>query len=135
MRYFFDDEGSGESQVSHRCPHPLGSSLTSVSNLTAFISVSVSDCEIKHTLPLTVKQGKLLIHPCPPYALAWGANSIMVGGCDKKVVAYGKEGHVLQTFDYNHDRTEKEFTVAATSPSGQSVVFGSYDRLVYGLTR
>lgn len=54
----------------------------------------------------------------------------MVGGCDKKVVAYGREGHVLQTFDYNHDRTEKEFTVAATSPSGQSVVFGSFDRSV-----
>ncbi|XP_059212612.1 intraflagellar transport protein 172 homolog [Centropristis striata] len=87
VRYFFDDEGSGDSQ------------------------------------------GKLLTHPCPPYALAWGANSIMVGGCDKKVVAYGREGHVLQTFEYSRDRTEREFTVAATSPSGQSVVFGSYDRL------
>ncbi|XP_026175024.1 intraflagellar transport protein 172 homolog [Mastacembelus armatus] len=87
VRYFFDDEGSGESQ------------------------------------------GKLLMHPCPPYALAWGANSIMVGGCDKKVVAYGREGHILQTFDYSRDRSEKEFTVAATSPSGQSVVFGSFDRL------
>uniref|UniRef100_A0A3Q3FQ83 Intraflagellar transport 172 n=1 Tax=Labrus bergylta TaxID=56723 RepID=A0A3Q3FQ83_9LABR len=87
VRYFFDDEGSGESQ------------------------------------------GKLLLHPCPPYALAWGTNSIMVGGCDKKVVAYSREGHVLQTFDYSRDRTEREFTVAATSPSGQSVVFGSYDRL------
>ncbi|KAL2082479.1 hypothetical protein ACEWY4_022297 [Coilia grayii] len=87
VRYFFDDEGSGESQ------------------------------------------GKVFTHPCPPYALAWGANSIIAGGCDKKVVAYGKEGHVLQTFDYSRDRTEKEFTVAATSPSGQSVVLGSYDRL------
>lgn len=70
------------------------------------------------------------MHPCPPYALAWGANSIMVGGCDKKVVAYGREGHLLQTFDYSRDRTEREFTVAVTSPSGQSVVFGSYDRSV-----
>ncbi|XP_041831040.1 intraflagellar transport protein 172 homolog [Melanotaenia boesemani] len=87
VRYFFDSEGSGESQ------------------------------------------GKLLTHPCPPYALAWGANSIMVGGCDKKVVAYGREGHILQNFDYSRDRTEKEFTVAVTSPSGQSVVFGSFDRL------
>uniref|UniRef100_A0A3P8UXR3 Intraflagellar transport protein 172 homolog n=1 Tax=Cynoglossus semilaevis TaxID=244447 RepID=A0A3P8UXR3_CYNSE len=87
VRYFFDDEGSGESQ------------------------------------------GKLLVHPCPPYALAWGANSIMVGGCDKKVVVYSKEGQVLQTFDYSRDHTEKELTVAVTSPSGQSVVFGSYDRL------
>ncbi|KAI1897568.1 hypothetical protein AGOR_G00084610 [Albula goreensis] len=87
VRYFFDDEGSGESQ------------------------------------------GKLLTHACPPYALAWGANSIIVAGSDKKIVAYGKEGHVLQTFDYSRDRSEKEFTVAATSPSGQSVVLGSYDRL------
>uniref|UniRef100_A0A3Q0QW63 Intraflagellar transport 172 n=1 Tax=Amphilophus citrinellus TaxID=61819 RepID=A0A3Q0QW63_AMPCI len=87
VRYFFDDEGSGESQ------------------------------------------GKLLTHPCPPYALAWGANSIVVGGCDKKVVAYGREGHILQTFDYSRDRAEREFTVAVASPSGQSVVFGSFDRL------
>ncbi|KAG7280373.1 hypothetical protein CRUP_022201, partial [Coryphaenoides rupestris] len=77
----------------------------------------------------THSQGKLLIHPCPPYAMGWGANSIVVGGCDRKIVAYGKEGNVLQTFDYSRDRTEKEFTVAATSPSGQSMVFGSYDRL------
>uniref|UniRef100_A0A8C5AHQ9 Intraflagellar transport 172 n=1 Tax=Gadus morhua TaxID=8049 RepID=A0A8C5AHQ9_GADMO len=74
-------------------------------------------------------QGKLFVHPVPPYALAWGANSIMVGGCDRKIVAYGKEGNVLQTFDYSRDRTEKELTTAATSPSGQSVVFGSYNRL------
>ncbi|XP_061900790.1 intraflagellar transport protein 172 homolog isoform X2 [Entelurus aequoreus] len=87
VRYFFDDEGSGESQ------------------------------------------GKLLTHVCPPYALAWGANSIVVGGCDKRVVAYSREGHILQTFDYSRDRTERDFTVAASSPSGQSVVLGSYDRL------
>uniref|UniRef100_A0A665WJH3 Intraflagellar transport protein 172 homolog n=1 Tax=Echeneis naucrates TaxID=173247 RepID=A0A665WJH3_ECHNA len=87
VRYFFDDEGSGDSQ------------------------------------------GKLLMHPCPPYAMAWGANSIMVGGCDKKVVAYSREGQILQTFDYTREQTEREFTVATTSPSGQSVVFGSYDRL------
>ncbi|XP_035472779.2 intraflagellar transport protein 172 homolog [Scophthalmus maximus] len=87
VRYFFVDEGSGDSQ------------------------------------------GKLLVHPCPPYALAWGANSILVGGCDKKVVAYGREGRVLQTFDYSRDRTERELTVATTSPSGQSVVIGSYNRL------
>uniref|UniRef100_A0A8C2A4U9 Intraflagellar transport 172 n=1 Tax=Cyprinus carpio TaxID=7962 RepID=A0A8C2A4U9_CYPCA len=87
VRYFFDDEGSGESQ------------------------------------------GKLLTHACPPYAMAWGTNSIIVAGCDKKIVAYGREGHVLQTFDYSRDRSEKEFTVAASSPSGQSIVVGSYDRL------
>lgn len=87
VRYFFDDEGSGESQ------------------------------------------GKLFTHSCPPYSLAWAANSIIVAGCDKKIVVHGKEDHVTQTFDYSRDVSEKEFTVAATSPSGQSVVIGSYDRL------
>ncbi|TRY86956.1 hypothetical protein DNTS_000647 [Danionella cerebrum] len=87
VRYFIDDEGSGESQ------------------------------------------GKLFTHACPPYALAWGTNSIIAAGCDKKIVAYGKEGQVIQTFDYSRDHTEKEFTVAASSPSGQSIVVGSYDRL------
>ncbi|XP_074197923.1 intraflagellar transport protein 172 homolog isoform X2 [Camelus bactrianus] len=87
VRYFFDDEGSGESQ------------------------------------------GKLVNHPCPPYALAWAANSIVAAGCDRRIVAYGKEGHVLQTFDYSRDPQEREFTTAAASPGGQSVVLGSYDRL------
>ncbi|EAX00575.1 intraflagellar transport 172 homolog (Chlamydomonas), isoform CRA_e [Homo sapiens] len=87
VRYFFDDEGSGESQ------------------------------------------GKLVNHPCPPYALAWATNSIVAAGCDRKIVAYGKEGHMLQTFDYSRDPQEREFTTAVSSPGGQSVVLGSYDRL------
>lgn len=45
-------------------------------------------------------------------------------------MAYGKEGHVLQTFDYSRDPLEREFTTAAASPGGQSVVLGSYDRWV-----
>ena len=54
----------------------------------------------------------------------------MAAGCDKRIVAYGKEGKVLQNFDYSRDDDEKEFTVAVCSPSGQSVVIGSFDRLV-----
>lgn len=52
----------------------------------------------------------------------------MAAGCDKKIIAYGKEGHIIQTFDYSRDPLEKEFTTAATSPGGQSVVIGSYNR-------
>lgn len=70
-------------------------------------------------------------HPCPPYALAWATNSIVAAGCDRKIVAYGKEGHVLQTFDYSRDPQEREFTTAVASPGGQSVVLGSYDRAHY----
>lgn len=69
-----------------------------------------------------------MMHPCPPYALAWASNSIVAAGCDKKIVAYGKEGNVIQTFDYSRDSSEKEFTTAAASPGGQSVIIGSYDR-------
>ncbi|XP_063770977.1 intraflagellar transport protein 172 homolog isoform X3 [Pseudophryne corroboree] len=87
VRYFLDDEGSGESQ------------------------------------------GKFASHPCPPYALAWASNSVVAGGCDKKLVAYGREGQVIQTFDYSRDPGERELSAAAASPSGQSVVIGSHDRL------
>ncbi|XP_047600746.1 intraflagellar transport protein 172 homolog isoform X11 [Lutra lutra] len=80
------------------------------------------------TKPADMK-GKLVNHPCPPYALAWATNSIVAAGCDRRIVAYGKEGHVLQTFDYSRDPQEREFTTAAASPGGQSVVLGSYDRL------
>lgn len=52
----------------------------------------------------------------------------MAAGCDRRIVAYGKEGHVLQTLDYSRDPQEREFTTAAASPGGQSVVLGSYDR-------
>ncbi|XP_078598147.1 intraflagellar transport protein 172 homolog [Branchiostoma floridae x Branchiostoma japonicum] len=87
VRYFFDDEGTGDSQ------------------------------------------GKICTHGCPPYALAWAANSIMVAGCDKRVIVYGKDGRSIQQFDYSRDDDEKELTTAVCSPSGQSVVVGSYDRL------
>ncbi|XP_064625451.1 intraflagellar transport protein 172 homolog [Lineus longissimus] len=87
VRYFFDDEGSGDSQ------------------------------------------GKVCTHPCPPYALAWATNSIVAAGCDKRIYGYSREGRVLQQFDYSRDEDEHEFTTAVCSPSGQSVVLGSFDRL------
>ncbi|PIK55820.1 putative intraflagellar transport protein [Apostichopus japonicus] len=86
VRFFLDDEGSGDSQ------------------------------------------GKLATHPCPPYALAWAGNSIVAGGCDKRVVMYTRDGKILQQFDYNQEKDEHEFTVAVSSPSGQSAVVGSYNR-------
>ncbi|XP_069742704.1 intraflagellar transport protein 172 homolog isoform X3 [Narcine bancroftii] len=110
VRYYFDDEGAGDSQewlIQYGC-------------LSGY-KVNWERSEIL--------LGKLATHSCPPYALAWALNSIVAAGCDKKVIAYGKEGHIIQQFDYGRDSTEKDFTVAATSPSGQSVVIGSYDRL------
>jgi len=74
-----------------------------------------------------LSQGQLVRHSCAPYALCWGS-SIVAAGCDKRIVAYGNEGRVLQHFDYSKE-DEKEFTVALCSPSGQSFVVGSFDRL------
>ncbi|KAF6776162.1 hypothetical protein AHF37_05369 [Paragonimus kellicotti] len=87
VRYFFDDEGSGDTQ------------------------------------------GKLVTHPTAPYALAWAGSTILAAGCDRRIYVYSREGRVLQQFDYSKDDTEKEFTVAVSSPSGHSVAFGSFDRI------
>lgn len=40
---------------------------------------------------------------------------------------YNIHGEILNEFDYNSDPNQKEFTSIALSPSGQSVVVGSYD--------
>ncbi|XP_076441140.1 intraflagellar transport protein 172 homolog [Babylonia areolata] len=87
IRYFFDDEGSGDSQ------------------------------------------GKICTHPSPPYALAFSQNAIVAAGCDKRIIAYGRDGRSFQHFDYSREDDEHEFTVAVCSPSGQSVVVGSFDKL------
>lgn len=41
---------------------------------------------------------------------------------------YGRDGRIIQQFDYSRE-DEHEFTTAACSPSGQSAIVGSYDRL------
>lgn len=74
-------------------------------------------------------QGKILTHSCSPYGLVWAHHSIIVAGCDKRIVVYGKDMRVAQQFDYSRDVSEHEFTTAVASPSGQSAVVGSYDRL------
>ena len=38
-------------------------------------------------------------------------------------------GKVVQHFDYSQDGEEKEFTCAISSPSGHTVVVGSFDKL------
>ena len=82
--------------------------------------------------PCSGSQGKVCTHPSPPYALAWASNSFLAAGCDKRVFAYGRDGRIMQQFDYSRgEDDEHEFTSAICSPSGQSVVIGSYDRSVF----
>ncbi|KAL3991031.1 WD domain G-beta repeat family protein [Acanthocheilonema viteae] len=75
-------------------------------------------------------QRKILTHSCPPYALVYTNNGIVIGGCDQRVVSYTENGELLQQFDYrNGSDHEKEFTVAVRDSFGQSIVFGSFDRV------
>ncbi|XP_022904124.2 intraflagellar transport protein 172 homolog [Onthophagus taurus] len=74
-------------------------------------------------------QGRVFVHPVPPCALSWLQNQIFVGGCDKRAIFYNNQGKVMRQFDYSRDNNEKEFTVACSSPSGQAVMVGSFDRL------
>ena len=39
-------------------------------------------------------------------------------------------GKLIQQFDYSKEDGEKEFMCAVASPSGQSVVIGSFDRYI-----
>ncbi|PAA52772.1 hypothetical protein BOX15_Mlig006435g1 [Macrostomum lignano] len=87
VRYFFEDEGTGETS------------------------------------------GKLCVHPSAPYALCWAGATVVAAGSDKRIYAYTREGRPLQQFDYSRDDNEKEFTVACCSPSGQTVVVGSFNRI------
>lgn len=72
--------------------------------------------------------GRIVTHSSPPYALVWPQGYVIAGGCDKRIVVYDEQGgKILRTFDYTKDDDEHEFTVAASSPSGQvSLVFKSF---------
>ncbi|KAJ3234644.1 hypothetical protein HDU78_005723 [Chytriomyces hyalinus] len=72
-------------------------------------------------------QGKFTTHTCVPNAIGWGEH-VIAAGSDKCVVFYNNDGRVLQDFDYSRDEEEQEFTVIEFSPSGQSVVVGSFNR-------
>ncbi|XP_068142396.1 LOW QUALITY PROTEIN: intraflagellar transport protein 172 homolog [Drosophila tropicalis] len=73
--------------------------------------------------------GRIVQHPVPPFALAWPQGGFCAGGCDQRIVFYDTMGRQLRCFDYSRSEGEREFTVAACSPNGQAVAFGSYDRI------
>ena len=71
---------------------------------------------------------KFCHHSCPPYALAWGA-TVCAAGNDMRVVFYDAEsGSEARSFDYANDEDVKEFTVAESNPSGESIVIGNFDK-------
>ncbi|CAF0950446.1 unnamed protein product [Didymodactylos carnosus] len=75
------------------------------------------------------KSGLVVRHSCPPGAIVWTPHGIIVGGCDRRIVIYNKDGKVLQQFDYSREANEREFSAGICNPTGQEVVFGSYDHI------
>lgn len=73
--------------------------------------------------------GQIVQHPVSPCALAWLQGAIAVAGCDRKIIFYDSQGRQIRNFDYGRSDIERDFTVAASSPNGQSVAFGSFDRI------
>ncbi|ALC42884.1 osm-1, partial [Drosophila busckii] len=73
--------------------------------------------------------GRVVQHSVPPFALAWPQGGFCAAGCDQRIVFYDSVGRQLRCFDYSRSEGEREFTVAACSPNGQAVAFGSYDRI------
>ena len=72
-------------------------------------------------------QGKFTNHRCAPQALVWG-EYVVAAGVDRVIVFYDKEGRTIQSFDYSHEEEALDFTSAAASPTGQSIVIGSFNR-------
>jgi hypothetical protein len=45
-----------------------------------------------------------------------------------QVVFYDTHGRTLQSFDFNHDESVREFTACSFNPSGDAVAFGTFNR-------
>ncbi|GAX77698.1 hypothetical protein CEUSTIGMA_g5141.t1 [Chlamydomonas eustigma] len=134
--------------------HPEGSyvvSLASSPDGHAIISGHLDGSVYKFTFPSedgSHSQGighvQLITHSCVPYALGWG-NAIAMAGNDCRVVFYDERGRELQVYDYGLEETKKddgkredtvrEFSSCAFNPSGETVVFGAYNRFyIYTLS-
>lgn len=65
-------------------------------------------------------------HSSVPFSLAWGG-SIVVAGNDRQITFYDEDGGEEGTFDHSNDPNCREFTAAASNPTGDAVVLGNYD--------
>lgn len=95
--------------------------------VSIYIQIIIPSFSIHMLYCLLELQVKFVQHSCVPQALAWGEN-VVAAGTDSKVVFYDGDGLVAQKFDYSQDEKEKEYTCASCSPSGQSIVLGSFNR-------
>jgi intraflagellar transport protein 172 len=66
------------------------------------------------------KPGLVVKHSCPPCVIVWSSHGILVGGCDRRVVVYNKDGKILQQFDYSREPNEREFSAGICNPTGRN---------------
>lgn len=92
--------------------------------LALLLPFPCSNPRLPHTA--SARHALLATHTCPAYALAWGHN-LVVAGPDKRVIVLNDAGRIAQQFDHSSEPGEREPSLAIASPSGQSVVIGSYD--------
>lgn len=125
--------------------HPDNSyvvSLASSPNGQAVVSGHLDGSIWRFTFPADEGSGglghvQLTSHSCVPYALGWG-NAIAAAGNDNRIVFYDQSGKQLQVFDYSGDEGVRDFGSCAFNPSGDTVVFGTFNRfyvISYNSTR
>lgn len=95
--------------------------------LSGHIDGTVIRCVIgeEYSNPTT----KLIVHNTPPYLLVWNQNYVFLSGNDRRILVYNMDGKVVKTFDYSKNKEVREFTVGYSSPGGQTVAIGNFDKL------
>ncbi|RYH28435.1 hypothetical protein EON65_12160 [archaeon] len=109
-----------ESYVTAMACNPMGNSVV-VGHLDGSIYV--------FSFEMPERGAKLITRfPGVPFALAWGT-SICVGGNTFQVAFYDEDGAEEQIFDMTDDKSVKEFTVACSNPTGDTIAMGNYNAI------
>lgn len=100
----------------------------------SFVSGHLDGSIYRYSFPTDTEaptQAMIVITPFVPYALGWG-EMICAAGNSSLVQFYDLAGTRTQQFDFSNDEkyNHKEFSAAAVSPSGHTIVLGSFDRFV-----
>ena len=104
--------------------------LTAALDGDGFVSGHADGSICRYTFPSTSGQpashALLTRTPFTPTALAYTRTHILAAGNSPTVLAFDLTGTQTHKFDYAKDTALKDFSAAATHPSGQSVVLGNF---------
>ena len=100
----------------------------------SFLSAHFDGSLCRYSFPTAAGQPashSLLTHTAfAPLAVAYTPTHILVAGNSPTVLVFDHTGQQTQRFDYARDDSIREFTTAATHPSGQSVVLGNFSQFL-----